>query len=157
MAFLLAARRPLLLGLGLAGTSLLLSPLHRRPLLLDSAAAAKSPSDWSYSQYQRDAAVPLTNQGGRLNPRAVRQVSIGSITGVVAGLAVSTFSKPLALILGLLVVGVQLLESRGIHLVPYGRLQKYFTSLDLRSLVQDNAAFKLSFGTTFAMVGFMEF
>jgi hypothetical protein len=73
-------------------------------------------------------------QGGRLNPRAVRQISGGSIIGtrllpfdelrrgreeleceveanerigLCAGLLVSTFSRSLALILGLLVVGVQ--------------------------------------------------
>lgn len=80
-----------------------------------------------------------------------------TIAGVVAGLLVASFSKSLALLLGLLVVGVQALESRGIHIVPYKRLQSYFTSVDLRSAVQDNAAFKLSFGTTFALVGFLDF
>lgn len=50
--------------------------------------------------------------------------------------------------------GTQVAESRGIHLVPYGRLQKYFTSVDLRSLFQDNVALKLSFGATFALTGF---
>jgi hypothetical protein len=80
------------------------------------------------------------------------------------------------LILGLLVVGVQVsplppqtperewrpngmqwASSYGINVIPYNRLQKYFTSIDLRSAVQDNVAFKLSFGTTFAMAAFMEF
>ncbi|KAF2158193.1 hypothetical protein K461DRAFT_318174 [Myriangium duriaei CBS 260.36] len=157
MAFLLP-RRPLLLGLGLATTSLFLSPLSpiRRPLLLDASPVAH-PRDWSFSQYQRDASVPITTSRGGLNPRAVRQVSAGSITGVIAGLAVSTFSKPLALLLGLLVFGLQALESRGIHVVPYGWIQRYFSSVDVRSLVQDNAAFKLSFGATFALVGFLDF
>lgn len=50
----------------------------------------------------------------------------------------------------------QALESRGIHIIPYGRLQQYFTSIDLRSAIQDNAAFKLSFGATFALVGFAQ-
>jgi hypothetical protein len=48
-------------------------------------------------------------------------------------------------------------QSYGIHIIPYNRLQKYFTSIDLRSAVQDNVAFKLSFGTTFAMAAFMDF
>jgi len=33
-------------------------------------------------------------------------------------------------------------------------MQKYVKSVDLRSAVQDNVAFKLAFGATFALVGF---
>lgn len=77
--------------------------------------------------------------------------------GVIAGLAVATFSKTLALLIGLAIFGAQALESRGIHIIPYGRLQRYFSSMDLKSAVQDNAAFKLSFGATFALVGFLDF
>lgn len=98
------------------------------------------------------------------------------VTGLGAGLVVSTFSRSLALILGLLVVGVQVsspsfnnqekreepdeeqwASSYGINVIPYNRLQKYITSIDLRSAVQDNVAFKLSFGTTFALAAFMHF
>ena len=75
----------------------------------------------------------------------------------MSGLVVASFSKSLAVLLGLLIFGAQALESRGIHVVPYTRLQKYFSNLDLQSAVQDNAAFKLSFGATFALVGFMDF
>ena len=53
--------------------------------------------------------------------------------------------------------GEQWASSYGINVIPYNRLQKYFTSIDLRSAVQDNVAFKLSFGTTFAMAAFMDF
>jgi len=56
-----------------------------------------------------------------------------------------------------LIVFSQALESRGIHIVPYSRMQRYVKSVDLRSAVQDNAAFKLSFGATFALVGFTSF
>jgi len=96
--------------------------------------------------------------------------------GLCAGLAVSTFSKTLAVILGLLVVGVQVIfpilfplppppnltivlqvaSSYGINVIPYHRLQKYVTSIDLHTAVQDNVAFKISFGTTFAMAAFMK-
>lgn len=47
--------------------------------------------------------------------------------------------------------------SYGYNIIPYGRLQKYVTSVDLRSVVQDNVAFKISFGTTFALAAFMSF
>lgn len=52
---------------------------------------------------------------------------------------------------------MQLLESRGIHLVPYSFLQRRLKQTNVRSLIQDNAAFKLSFGATFALAAFAEF
>jgi hypothetical protein len=45
----------------------------------------------------------------------------------------------------------------GLNIVPLNMLQRYITSIDLRSVVQDNVAFKLSFGTTFAMAAFLKF
>ena len=72
-------------------------------------------------------------------------------------MGVSLFSKPLALLIGLLVVGLQTAESYGIHLVPYQRMQRYVKGVDLRSFVQDNVALKLSFGTMFALSAFASF
>ena len=77
--------------------------------------------------------------------------------GLVAGLGVSVFSKPLALLIGVLVVGLQTAENYGIHLIPYRSMQKYVKGMDLRSAVQDNVAFKISFGTMFALSAFAEF
>jgi hypothetical protein len=55
-------------------------------------------------------------------------------------------------------VGVQTAENYlGINLVPYRQLQGYVKNVDLRSAVQDNAAFKLSFGLMFALSAFAEF
>lgn len=52
---------------------------------LDSSPPALSPKDWSFSQYERDAHVPVVTQrrggGTGLNARAVRQFSAGSVTG----------------------------------------------------------------------------
>jgi hypothetical protein len=45
----------------------------------------------------------------------------------------------------------------GLNIVPLNKLQRYITSIDLRSVVQDNVAFKLSFGTTFAMAALLKF
>ncbi|TVY38171.1 hypothetical protein LSUB1_G002242 [Lachnellula subtilissima] len=148
--------RPQTLGLGLGLSVASYHAFHQRPIRLDSSPF---PSD----SYKRDTQTPVLSRAGSLNPRAVRQISSGSIIGLL----VSTFSKSLALILGLLVVGVQGMgwkpntkqwaSSYGVNVIPYNRLQRYFTSLDLRSAVQDNVAFKLSFGTTFAMASFLEF
>lgn len=72
-------------------------------------------------------------------------------------MAVGNFSRSLALLIGLLVVGIQWAGSYGINVLPYDRLQRYVTNMDLRSAIQDNVAFKLSFGMTFAMAAFMHF
>jgi hypothetical protein len=57
----------------------------------------------------------------------------------------------------LIPISKQFAESQlGVSLIPYGRLQRYFTSMDLRSAMQDNVAFKLAFGATFALTGFAQ-
>ncbi|KAK3652460.1 hypothetical protein LTR56_005171 [Elasticomyces elasticus] len=145
-------------SLGISGALLVHQTFQSRRLLrLDSAASPLSPKDWSFSQYQNDARTPVTKGDGTLNPNAIRQLSLGSILGLVGGLGISLFSKPLALLLGLLVVGVQTAEYYGIRLIPYSRLQSYVKGVDLRSAVQDNVAFKLSFGTLFALSAFADF
>jgi len=106
--------------------------------------------------YRRNAQTPIA-QNSRLNPAAVKQISSGSILGLCSGLLVSTFSRSLALLIGLLVVGVQWAASYGINVLPSNKLQRYVTSIDLRSAMQDNVALKLSFGMTFAMAAFMHF
>ncbi|KAF2841487.1 hypothetical protein M501DRAFT_970023 [Patellaria atrata CBS 101060] len=146
----LLLRRPLFTALTLSSAALA-TPLLLQPHFQSSRLLCDSP----ISSYQSSARAPVVKRG-RLNPSAVKQISSGSILGLVCGLGVSLFSKPLALLIGLLVFGVQALESRGIHLIPYGRLQRYFTSINLRSAIQDNVAFKLSFGATFALSAFAE-
>ncbi|KAL1637281.1 hypothetical protein SLS58_009372 [Diplodia intermedia] len=150
------------LSVGLTASALLAAPLLTRPssfrLYCDDAAgrSAVSSRDWSFDQYSRDARTPIVRKG-RANPRIWRQISSGSIIGVIGGLAVSTFSKPLALLIGLLVLGNQFLESRGIHIVPYTKIQQYAKGIDVRSALQDNIAFKLAFGATFTLAAFAEF
>ncbi|CZT05083.1 hypothetical protein WAI453_005414 [Rhynchosporium graminicola] len=144
--------RPQTLGLGLGFSFLTHQTLFQRPTRLDSASSGLLSRD----SYVQNARVPIVKQG-KLNESAVRQISSGSIIGLCAGLAVSTFSKSLALIIGLMVVGIQYASNHGINIIPYNRLQKYVTSIDLRSAVQDNVAFKISFGTTFALAAFMRF
>ncbi|TGO70122.1 hypothetical protein BOTNAR_0003g00150 [Botryotinia narcissicola] len=90
------------------------------------------------------------------NPQRTRTNS-SFLTGLGAGLAVSTFSRSLALIIGLMVVGIQWASSHGLDIVPTDRIQRYIKHVNLRSLVEENVAFKVSFGTTFAMAAFMRF
>lgn len=52
---------------------------------------------------------------------------------------------------------LQLLERQGIRIVPYSYLQRRLKNTNVRALVMDNVAFKLSFGATFALAAFAEF
>ncbi|KAF2652127.1 hypothetical protein K491DRAFT_695861 [Lophiostoma macrostomum CBS 122681] len=131
-----------------------------RPIQCDSPdPLTKITSDLKSSFSRRDAPAPATVQqsGVGLNPKTVRQISLGSVLGLLGGLGVSVFSKPLAILFGLGVVIVQLLETRGIHIVPYSYLQRRFSQTNISSLVQSNPAFKFTFGTTFALAAFAEF
>ena len=57
----------------------------------------------------------------------------------------------------LILICKQALESRGLHIVPWQRIQGFARGINVRSAVQDNVAFKLSFGATFALAAFAEF
>lgn len=107
--------------------------------------------------YVNTARTPVVTSDGKINPRIFRQVSTGSIVGFLGGFAVSLFSRSLTVLIGLLVLGAQALESRGIHVVPWGILRRYYNETDLKSAILDNVAFKIAFGTTFALAGFAKF
>ncbi|KAF2811138.1 uncharacterized protein BDZ99DRAFT_462413 [Mytilinidion resinicola] len=152
--------RPTFLA-GLGATSVIVAPMLLRPQqqLFRPYRMDASPTplaDTFRNFPARDSQTPVV-QKGSFNPQALKQVSAGSIFGLLGGLAISVFSKPLALIIGLLVFGVQFIESRGIHIIPYERIQRNFKTTNVRSLIQDNVAFKLSFGATFALAAFAKF
>ncbi|KAK7190123.1 uncharacterized protein CC84DRAFT_1164107 [Paraphaeosphaeria sporulosa] len=158
MAFLLPGlRRGLVLSTPFILSAPLLVQTMRRPVLCDGPDPLSKITSDLKNRYAGEAQTPVIKTSGAPNPRALRQVSMGSILGVLAGLGVSVFSKPLAILIGLGVICIQLLESRGIHLVPYSFLQRRLKETNVRSLIQDNAAFKLSFGATFALAAFAEF
>ena len=75
---------PLTLGLGLGLSLYTHSTLLQRPYRLDSGGASSLSSaggaNGKYS-YTSSAKTPVVTRGGRLNPRAVRQISLGSVTG----------------------------------------------------------------------------
>jgi hypothetical protein len=109
MSFLLPGLRR---GLMLSSPLVLSAPLlayqyrHTRPILCDSPDPLAKLGDLR-NQYSHDAQTPIITQSGAANPRAVRQISMGSILGVMGGLGVSVFSKPLAILIGLGVLLVQ--------------------------------------------------
>jgi hypothetical protein len=80
---------------------------HRRPLLCDGPDPLTKITSDLKNRYASEAQTPIIKQSGAANPRAVRQISMGSIFGVLAGLGVSVFSKPLAILIGLGIVCLQ--------------------------------------------------
>jgi hypothetical protein len=106
MSFLLPGLRR---GLVLSSPLLLSTPLlayqyrHTQPIRCDSADPLAKLGDLR-NKYASDAKTPVITQSGAANPRAVRQISMGSILGLVGGLGVSVFSKPLAILIGLGVI-----------------------------------------------------
>ena len=102
---------PLSLCLGFSTALILSQPLLRPRLAycdsLSPIARPSSPISESLHDYTRDAKVPIFLDGWRPNPAAYRQISAGSILGLVGGVAVSMFSRTLAIVFGLAVLGVQ--------------------------------------------------
>ncbi|CAO2649532.1 Nn.00g069170.m01.CDS01 [Neocucurbitaria sp. VM-36] len=160
MSFLLPGLRR---GLLLSTPIILSTPLlvhqfrHRQQIRCDGPDPLTKITNDLTRNYASEAQTPIITQSGAANPRAVRQISMGSILGVIGGLGISVFSKPLAVLIGLGIFVLQFVESRGIHIIPYSYLQRRFKSTNVRSLVRDNVAFKLSFGLTFALAAFAEF
>lgn len=109
MSFLLPGLRR---GALLATPLILSTPLlvhnfrHAQSIRCDSADPLAKLGDLR-NTYARDAQTPVITQSGAPNPKAVRQISMGSILGVIGGLGISVFSKPLAILLGLGIVALQ--------------------------------------------------
>ncbi|QIW98410.1 hypothetical protein AMS68_003928 [Peltaster fructicola] len=154
---LYSLRTPLLAaGLGVSATVCLRQQLGlRRSLLLDASSPLSQLSS-AFHTYEAKNDAPLL-KNGRLNGKAVRQISTGSVLGVLAGLGVSTFSKPLAILLGLFIAGVQTAASYGYHIVPYNSIQRYVKGIDIKGALQENVPLKISFGLLFALTGFGAF
>lgn len=102
---------PLTLGLGLGLTATTLH-LHlqqrRRPLLCEPASSP--PPDALTQQYLPQARKHDYNNKSTTTGNIIRQLSLGSVLGVAAGAAVSTFSRVLAVLVGLGVVVVQVCD-----------------------------------------------
>lgn len=125
MSFLLPGLRR---GALLATPLILSTPLlvhnfrHSQAIRCDSADPLAKLGDLR-NTYAHDAQTPVITQSGAANPRAVRQISIGSILGVIGGLGISVFSKPLAILLGLGIVALQVSLARKEKV--HGRLIMY--------------------------------
>lgn len=50
---------------------------------------------------------------------------------------------------------MQYAASKGIHVVPYKRIQRYLKGVNVKRALEENIAFKVSFGLTFALAAFV--
>lgn len=155
----LSPRAILPLGLSL-GLSYTLLPTKSHIRFDDAPFSSTSKSSFGGRNNSPSSSGGSGSSGGgpfNLDPSTVRQITTGSIIGLVAGLAVSMFSRTLTVLIGLGVVTVQYLSSKGIKIIPAEKIQRYVKSVDVKKLVQSNPALKISFGVTFMLAAFGSF
>ncbi|KAF2756161.1 hypothetical protein EJ05DRAFT_478185 [Pseudovirgaria hyperparasitica] len=148
--------RPRALRIGL--TSLCAGGLVATPLLRPTKYYCDaSPTPLSSRDWTRNSSSGLPPPENFISAKNIKQISTGSILGLLGGVVISMFSKTLTLLIGVGIVLVQFLESRGIPIVPYGQIQKMAKNVDIQGAMQRNVALKLSFGITFALAAFAGF
>ncbi|KAL1878960.1 hypothetical protein Plec18167_004255 [Paecilomyces lecythidis] len=158
---LLYASIPVGVGLSLLHPS---SPFRAAPIQCQYVSPypnihASQDSGWAFDPkteplLQKQGKTGPRNSSGWLNASTLRQLSLGSVLGVLAGLGLRAFSKALVVLLGVGVVVVEWAASKGYNLIPVHRLQKYAKGIDLERAVHQNVAFKISFGATMALAAF---
>ncbi|KAH8653655.1 hypothetical protein BX600DRAFT_515907 [Xylariales sp. PMI_506] len=93
----------------------------------------------------------------RLDPEVIRQLSSGSVTGFLAGLVISVFSRTLVLLFGVTVVIIQVAARYGINVIDQLRVKERLGNSRVLRALEKDPAFKLSFGFFFAMSAFIRF
>lgn len=191
MATFLLPRTSTVLGVGL-GLSLSLSLYPASPF-----RSASSPIQCQYTApyYRTDTQVspetgwtvdrndPMLRKQGQtspkssrwLTPRRMRQISLGSVLGLIAGVGLRAFSRTLAVVLGMGVVLVEVFSfllslffsslltlfqwaaSKGYNLLPLNWIQQSVSSVDVQRAVLDQMPLKVSFGVTMALAAFARF
>jgi uncharacterized membrane protein (Fun14 family) len=87
----------------------------------------------------------------------MKQISLGSVLGLVAGVGLRAFSRILVVVIGMGVVFIEWAASKGYNILPLHRIQKYVKNVDVRHAVSQHRPFKLSFGATMALAAFAQF
>lgn len=135
MAYLLPGlRRSLLLTSPILLSAPLLIHSYNRPIHCDAPLAFSNPfgTDVRPSAHHTQTSTTSTSKStSALNPRVVRQISMGSILGVLGGLGISVFSKPLAVLIGLGVVLVQVRFLDFVAVKCYAPLRRLYFSMYL--------------------------
>ncbi|KAH6636080.1 hypothetical protein F5144DRAFT_600850 [Chaetomium tenue] len=138
------------LGLGLATG--LVAVHQQRPMRFDSAAVQQQQARAYSSKRDRDG-----DRKELLDGETVKQLSGGSLSGFVAGMLVSVFSKTLVLLAGIGMVLIQVAARNGIDIVSYLKLKERASTSRIVALLNQHTAFKFSFAIAFALSAFMSF
>ncbi|KAJ5182852.1 hypothetical protein N7492_000468 [Penicillium capsulatum] len=177
MAFPLFASPPstilrLGLGLGLGVSAATLHPLSpfRSPIQCQYSAPyyrpetpANADSGWAVNpndpilSKQGRTGIGARAQSGFLTADNMRQVSLGSVLGLVAGVGLRAFSRVLVLVLGMGVVLVEWAAAKGYNILPADRLQRFFKGVNIHRAIHEHRPFKLSFGVVMALAAFGQF
>ncbi|GAB1213158.1 hypothetical protein ATERTT37_002307 [Aspergillus terreus] len=169
MSFLLSRSAVLGVGLGLSLSLHPLSPFRASPMQCqysapyyrpDSQASPDSP--WAMNSQdpllrKQGTTRPQSTGSGLLTASNMRQVSMGSVLGLVVGVGLRAFSRALVVLIGMGVVVIEWAASKGYNILPLHRMQKYVKGVDLQKAVSRNVPFKISFGATMALAAFAQF
>ncbi|KAL5337171.1 hypothetical protein BJX70DRAFT_399975 [Aspergillus crustosus] len=145
-------------GLGLSFSLLPSSPFRALPMRCDTGPY-KSESPWAVQEplLGKPSATTRTSGSGILTASTMRQVSLGSVLGLVVGVGLRAFSRVLVVLIGMGIVAVEWAASKGYNILPVNRLQKYVKSVNLDKFISRNVPFKVTFGTTMALAAFAQF
>ncbi|GES65898.1 FUN14 family protein [Aspergillus terreus] len=169
MSFLLSRSAVLGVGLGLSLPLHPLSPFRASPMQCQYSApyyrsdSQTSPdSPWAMNSQdplvrKQGATRPQSTGSGLLTASNMRQVSMGSVLGLVVGVGLRAFSRALVVLLGMGVVVIEWAASKGYNILPLQRMQKYVKGVDLQKAVSRNVPFKISFGAAMALAAFAQF
>ncbi|KAK3295487.1 uncharacterized protein B0H64DRAFT_441883 [Chaetomium fimeti] len=142
------------LPLGLGLSTGLVAVHQQRPMRFDSVpVAVSSPSQGRAYSSGRDS----KGRKDLLDAETVKQLSGGSLSGFVAGMLVSVFSKTLVLLAGIGMVVIQVAARNGLDLVSTLKLKERASTSRILALLNQHTAFKLSFAIAFALSAFMSF
>ncbi|RDW74367.1 uncharacterized protein DSM5745_07029 [Aspergillus mulundensis] len=144
------------LGLGVSFSLLHSSPFRAAPMRCDYAAGSTS-SGWSLPSQDPTRKHGIAQESGIMTASNMRQISMGSVLGLVVGVGLRAFSRVLVVLLGMGIVAIEWAASKGYHIFPTKTLQKYVKSVDLDRFMSRNVPFKVTFGTTMALAAFAQF
>ncbi|OOQ85753.1 hypothetical protein PEBR_26043 [Penicillium brasilianum] len=156
------------LGIGLSAATLHpLSPFRAAPIRCEYSASnhrtdgpASAETGWAVHPNDptlQKPGIATQAKNALLTPDNMRQISLGSVLGLVAGVGLRAFSRVLVVLLGMGLVLVEWAASKGYNILPLNRLQKYVKNTDLRRMVSENRPFKISFGAMMATAAFAQF
>ncbi|KAJ5238909.1 hypothetical protein N7468_003528 [Penicillium chermesinum] len=158
------ARIGLGMGLGVSAAALSpLSPFRASPLRCDYGPPQPQSSepDWLIKdplvQKQGRSGIAAQAKAAFLTPENMKEISLGSVLGLVAGVGLRAFSRVLVVLLGMGVVLVEYAASKGYNIIPVERIQKYVKNADVRRALSRHRPFKASFGTMMALAAFAQF